>query len=53
MLFTIFLSSRIIFKDIGSIFLGTQSKHIILIFFKGKICFAKIFFPSRVQQQFS
>jgi len=42
------LSSRIIFRDIVFIFLGTQSKDIILILFTGKISFAKIFCPSRV-----
>ena len=43
--FTILLSSRIISRDIVSIFLGTQSKDIILIFFKRKIYFAKRFLP--------
>jgi len=41
MLFTILLSSRIIFRYIVSIFLGTQSKDIILILFRRKIYFAK------------
>jgi len=45
MFFTILVSSRIIFRDIVSIFLETQSKDIIFIFFKGKIYFAKIFLP--------
>ena len=45
MLFTVLVSSTITFRDIVSIFLGTQSKDIIMIFFKGKIYFAKIFLP--------
>jgi len=45
MLFTNLVSSRIIFRDIVSIFLGAQSKDIILIFSKENFFFAKRFFP--------
>jgi len=45
MLFIILVSSRIIFRDIVFIFLKTQSKDIILLFFKRKIYFAKRFLP--------